>query len=107
MSIDREKVLKQLARVMNQMAEGDENVARQRMAVAELERDGQDASLTQKMQRYAEHVQTMNLAERQRLEKIFGEKTDEPEKIVRNAAEAFRSGLKGTKLRSTCTNEGR
>jgi hypothetical protein len=79
MSIDREKVLKQLARVMNQRAEGDENVARQRMAVVELERDGQDASLAQKMLKYTEHVQTINIAEQQRLEKLLGEKVDEPE----------------------------
>jgi hypothetical protein len=37
MSIDREKILKHLARVMNQLAEGDETVARHRKAVAELE----------------------------------------------------------------------
>jgi hypothetical protein len=80
MSIDREKVLKQLARVMNQTAEGDENVARQRKAVVELERDGQDATLARKMLKYAEHVQTMTLAERQRLERILGERTDELEK---------------------------
>jgi hypothetical protein len=73
MSVDRDKILKQLARVKNQMAEGDENVVRQRIAVAELERDGQDASLAQKMLKYAEHVQTMTLAERQRLEKLLGE----------------------------------
>jgi hypothetical protein len=81
MSIDREKVLKQLARVMNQMAEGDENVARQRMAVAELERDGQDASLAQKMLKYTEHVQTIHLAKQQRLEKMLGEKIDGREKM--------------------------
>jgi hypothetical protein len=80
MSVDREKVLKQLARVMNQMAEGDANGVRQRMAVAELERDGQDASLAQKMLKYTEHVQTMNLAERQRPERILGETADEREK---------------------------
>jgi hypothetical protein len=42
MSIDREKILKQLARVMNQVAESEETVARHRKAVAELERDGRD-----------------------------------------------------------------
>jgi len=66
---------------MNQMAEGAENVARQRMAVAELERDGQDASLAQKMLKYAEHVQTINLAEQQRLEKLLGEKIEGRVKI--------------------------
>jgi hypothetical protein len=81
MSIDREKVLKQLARVMNQMAEGDANIARQRMAVAVLERDGQDASLAQKMLKYAEHVQSINRTEQQRLEKVLGERIDEPEKM--------------------------
>jgi hypothetical protein len=81
MSIDREKVLKQLARVMNQMAEGDANIARQRMAVAGLERDGQDASLAQKMLKYAEHVQSINRTEQQRLEKVLGERIDEPEKM--------------------------
>jgi hypothetical protein len=81
MSIDREKILKHLARIMNQVAEGEETVARNRKAVAELERIGQDASLTQKMLKYAEHVQTIHLAERQRLEKVLGEKTDEPEKV--------------------------
>ena len=81
MSIDREKILKHLARVMNQVAECDENVARHRKAMAELERDGQDSSLTQKMLIYAEHVQSTNLAEQQRLEKMLGEKVDEPEKM--------------------------
>jgi hypothetical protein len=79
MSIDREKILKQLARVMNQVAEGNENIARHRKAVAESERDGQAASLTQKMLKYTEHVQTINLAEQQRLENLLGEKIDEPD----------------------------
>jgi hypothetical protein len=81
MSIDREKILRQLARVHNQVAEGDGSLARHRRAVAELERDGQDASLVRKMLVYAEHVQTMNLAERQRLENIFGEKINKLEKV--------------------------
>ena len=81
MPIDREKILKLLAQVMNQLAEGEENVARHRKSVAELERDGQDASLAQKMLKYAAHVQSMNLAEQQRLEKLVGGKIDEPEKI--------------------------
>jgi hypothetical protein len=81
MSIDREKILRQLARVHNQVAEGDGSLARHRRAVAELGRDGQDASLVRKMLVYAEHVQTMNLAERQRLENIFGEKINELEKV--------------------------
>ena len=76
MSIDREKILKHLARVMNQVAEGDENVARHRKAVAELVRDGRDASLAQKMLKYAEHVHSSNLAEQQRLENMLGEKID-------------------------------
>jgi hypothetical protein len=33
------------------------------------------------MLKYVEHVQSMNHAERQRLEQILGEKADEPEKI--------------------------
>jgi hypothetical protein len=81
MYIDRNKFLRQLALVHNRIMEGDGNVARHRKAVAELERDGQDAGLAQKMLIYAEHVQTMNLTERQRLERIFGEKIEEPEKI--------------------------
>jgi hypothetical protein len=81
MFIDREKILKQLARVHNQAAEGDGSLARHRKAIAELERDGQDASLARKMLKYAEHVQTMNLSERQRLEKMLGEKIGEPEKM--------------------------
>jgi hypothetical protein len=76
MSVDRDKILKQLAHVLNQIAEGQENVARQQKAVAELEREGQDASLARKMLTYVEHVQTMNLTERQRLEKIFDDKID-------------------------------
>ena len=39
MSIDREKILKHLARVMNQVAESEETVARHRQAMAELERE--------------------------------------------------------------------
>jgi hypothetical protein len=66
---------------MNQVAEGEETVARHRMAMAELARDGQDASLTQKMLKYAEHVQSTNLAVQLRLEKMLGEKADEPEKM--------------------------
>jgi len=81
MIIDREKILRQLARVHNQAAEGDGSLARHRQAVAELERAGQDASLTRKMLKYAEHVQTMGHAERQRLEKMLGVKIDEREKI--------------------------
>ena len=81
MSIDREKLLKQLARVMNQMAECEETVARHRKAVAELESDGQHASLAHKMLKYAEHVQTIHLTEQQRLEKILGEKIDDREKL--------------------------
>jgi hypothetical protein len=81
MSIDREKILQQLARVMNQMAESDEAVARHRKAVAELERDGRHASLARKMLKYAEHVQTIHLTEQQRLEKILGEKIDDREKM--------------------------
>jgi hypothetical protein len=37
--------------------------------------------LARKMLKYAEHVQTMNFSERQRLEKMLGEKIDEPEKM--------------------------
>ena len=81
MSINREKILRQLAHVHNQVAEGDGNLARHRKAIAELERDGQDASLTRKMLKYAEHVQTMGHAERQRLEKMLGVKINEREKI--------------------------
>jgi hypothetical protein len=81
MPIDREKLLKQLARVHNQVAEGDGSLARHRDAVAELERDGQDASLARKMLACAEHVQKMNSAERQRLEQILSEKIDEREKV--------------------------
>ena len=81
MSIDREKILKQLARVHNQAAEGDGSLARHRKAIAELERHGQDASLAQKVLKYAEHVQSMNYAERQRLERILGKKIDKLEKI--------------------------
>jgi hypothetical protein len=66
---------------MNQVAESEETVARHRKAVAELERDCQDASLALKMRKYAEHVQSTNLAEQQRLEKMLGEKIGEPEKI--------------------------
>ena len=77
---DREKILKQLARVMNQVAESEETVARNRKAVAELERDGQDVGLAMKMLRYLEHVQSINLAE-QETGKDIGRKIDEPEKM--------------------------
>ena len=81
MSIDREKILQQLARVMNQMAEGEETVARHRMAVAESERDGRQVSLALKMLKYAEHVQMIHLTEQRRLEKILGEKINDREKM--------------------------
>jgi hypothetical protein len=81
MSISREKILRQFAHVHNQAAEGDGSLARHRKAVADLERDGQDASLARKMLAYAEHVQNMNLAERQKLEQILGKKIAEREKV--------------------------
>ena len=81
MSIDREKILRQLARAHNQAAEGEGSLARHRKAIAELERSGQDASLARKMLTYAEHVQKMSHSERRRLEQILGERIDEPEKV--------------------------
>jgi hypothetical protein len=77
MSIDREKILRQLARVHNQATGDHGSLTRHRKAVAELVRDGHDASLARKMLKYAEHVQTMTLAERQRLEEILGERIEE------------------------------
>jgi hypothetical protein len=79
MSFDREKILRKLAHVLNQIAEGEENIARQQKAVADSKRDGQNASLTQKMLKYTEHVQTIHVAEQQRLEKLLAEIVDEPE----------------------------
>jgi hypothetical protein len=79
MPIDREKILRQLARVHNQAAEGEGSLARHRKAIADLERDSQDASLARKMLKYVEHVQTMGHAERQRLERMLGVKIDESE----------------------------
>jgi hypothetical protein len=81
MTISREKILRQLAHVHHQAAEGDWNLARHRKAIAELEGDGQDASLARKMLTYADHVQKMSHAERRRLEQILGERIDEPEKV--------------------------
>jgi hypothetical protein len=81
MSIDREKILRQLTHVHNQVVGGDGSLARHRKSVAELERNRQDASLARKMLKYAEHVQAMNLTERQKLERIFGGKIEVPEKI--------------------------
>lgn len=81
MSIDREKILKQLARVMNQVAESEDTVARHRKAVTESEDDGQGVSLALKMLQYVEHVHAINLTEQQRLEKMLGEKIDGREKI--------------------------
>jgi hypothetical protein len=75
MPIDREKILRQLARVHNQAAEGEGSLARHRKSVAELERHGQDASLARKVLKYAENVQSMKHAERQRLDQILGEKS--------------------------------
>ena len=49
--------------------------------MAELERDGQDVSLALKMLKYLEHVQSINLAEQRRLEKMLSETIGEPEKI--------------------------
>jgi hypothetical protein len=77
MSIDREKILKQLARVINHVAESEESLARHRKAMSELESDGQDARLARKMLNYAEHVRTIHLAEQQRLEKALGEEIDD------------------------------
>ena len=66
---------------MNQVAESEKTVVRHRKAVAELECDGQNANLAQKMLKYAEHVQTIRVAEQRRLEKMLGEEIDGREKI--------------------------
>jgi hypothetical protein len=72
MFVDREQILKQLERAMNRVAEGNENIARHRKAVAELERDGQDGGLTQKMLKYAEHLQTIQLSGAKQPRQLLG-----------------------------------
>jgi hypothetical protein len=59
MSIDRQKASKQVARVMNQVAESEQTVARHREAMAELERASHDVDLARKMLIYVEYVHSI------------------------------------------------
>ena len=66
---------------MNQMAESDETVPAPKGHHSKLERDGRQVGLARKMLKYAEHVQTIHLAEQRRLEKMLGEKINDREKM--------------------------
>ena len=71
MPIGRDKLLKQLATTLNQIAESAADIARHQAAIAVLNGSGRDASLAQKMLAYAEHMQAINVAEQQRLERML------------------------------------
>lgn len=71
MPIDRDKILKQLAITLNQIAETAGDIARHQGAIAALNGNGQSANLAQKMLAYIEHMQAINVAEQQRLERLL------------------------------------
>ena len=70
MPIDRDKILKQLAITLNQIAEAAGYIARHQGAIA-ANGNGQNANLAQKMLAYIEHMQAINVAEQQRLERLL------------------------------------
>jgi len=72
MPINRDKILKQLAVTLNQIAETADDIARHQAAIAALNGNGQNAALAQKMLAYAEHMQAINVAEQLRLERLLG-----------------------------------
>ena len=75
MPVDREKTLKRLAIILSQIAETADDIARHQAAIAVLNRNGQGANLAQKMLAYVEHMQAINVAEKQRLERLLGRTT--------------------------------
>ena len=71
--MDRDILERHLARVEERVAIGATNIARQRELIAELERDGHDASQAKQMLAQFLDLQAMHIADRDRLIKELSE----------------------------------
>ena len=71
--MDRDTLKRHLTKVEEQVAIGAQNVAQQRELVAELERDGYDATQAKKMLEQFLEQQALHIADRDRLIKELGE----------------------------------
>ncbi len=65
--MDRSMLLHHLDLAKRHVAIGEKNVARQRAVVAELERDGHDASEARRLLAEFEQLQSMHIQDRDRL----------------------------------------
>jgi hypothetical protein len=71
--MDRDILERQITKAEEQVAIAAQNVARQRELVAQLERDGHDASQAQKMLEKFLKQQALHIADRDRLIKELSE----------------------------------
>jgi hypothetical protein len=71
--MDRDTLKRHLTKAEEQVAIAAQNVARQRELVAQLERDGHDASQAQKMLEQFLEQQALHIADRDRLIKELSE----------------------------------
>jgi hypothetical protein len=62
-----------LAQAREHVATGEKNIARQRQIVAQLERDGHNASAARQSLAQFEELQAMHIADRDRIEKELAE----------------------------------
>jgi hypothetical protein len=70
--IDRKLWHEHLAQTERHVAEGKQQVARQREIVAELERDGHNAAAARDLLRLFEEMQAMHIADRDRILEDLG-----------------------------------
>ena len=65
--MDKERKLRNLVQAERHMADGEQYILRQRMIIAQLEREGRDATLSRSLLQSFEHLQTMHIADFHRL----------------------------------------
>jgi hypothetical protein len=71
--MDRRMMLNHVAQARHHVAEGEAHIARQRELVAELERDGHDASDARRLLAQFIVMQTMHMDDCERLERALSE----------------------------------
>jgi hypothetical protein len=71
--MDRNMILDHLAVVRRHVARGEQIVARQRETIARLERAGCDTSDATRLLLQFEELQSLHVADRERLEKMLSE----------------------------------
>jgi len=65
--MDTDLKVKYLVQAERHMADGEQHIHRQRMIVAQLEREGRDASLSRSLLKCFEELQTLHVADFHRL----------------------------------------